>query len=51
MKIYKLATAAAVALALATGAALAQPMYPQTTAQVNFDLAHPNGITYVPVHK
>ena len=52
MNITKLATIAAVAFALATGAALAKPsMYPQTSAQVNFDLANPNGITYVPAHK
>ena len=52
MKTYKLATLATLALVLVAGSALAKPsMYPQTTAQANADLANPNGITYVPVHK
>ena len=55
MKISRIVTLAAVALSLATGAALAQggmqwskSGYPQTPAQIAADLKNPNNTTYVP---
>jgi hypothetical protein len=52
MKIYKLATLATLALALAVGSALARPsLYPQTSAQIAADLSNPNSMTYVPSNK
>ena len=52
MKIYKLATLATVALALAAGSALAQPsFFPQTPAQIAADLSNPSNTTYVPSNK
>ena len=52
MNIYKLATIAALALAVTAGSALARPSFlPQTSAQIAADLSNPNNTTYVPSNK
>jgi hypothetical protein len=51
MQIYKLATLATLALALAAGSALARPSFVQTPAQIAADLANPGNTTYAPSNK
>jgi hypothetical protein len=49
MKIYKVATLAAVVLGLVAGSAMAQPnVYPQTPSQIINDLRMPTDQTYYP---